>query len=114
ARPGRNLNQLSKSQGSSSAIRKMCLTALPKYKEWLNQTYGNVSPEDANYGHEQLEREHGFVPQGIAAQRMIKSLTGQVEKASNMAESSGTLGGYAVPPDFRNNVLTIEEEESVI
>ncbi len=104
----------SKAHGSGSAFHKLCLASLPKYKEWMRQTKGDLSAEDANYSHEQLEREYNFVPSGVAAQRAVKGLSGTIEKASNMAENSGILGGYAVPPDFRNNILTIEEEESTI
>ncbi len=113
-RPGRAYDQVVKSQGASSALRKMCLISLPKYKEKLRMSYGEISQEDANYSYEQFEREHGFVPEAIASQRLIKSLTGQVEKASNMASNSGILGGYTVPPDWNNNTLTIQEEESTI
>ncbi len=113
-RPGRALDRLNKTQGASSALRKMCLVSMPAYKEKLRMVYGELTPEDQNYSHEQLEREHGFAPQGVLEQRALKSLTGYVTKASNMSESSGVLGGYGVPPDFRNVTLTIEEEQSVI
>ncbi len=74
----------------------------------------NYPQRGDNYGPENFEREHGFVPWYDFARKDLISGGTVVQKASNMAENSGILGGYAVPPDFRNQLLTIEEEESTI
>jgi len=94
--------------GHGGSIRRI-LEADVTCKNW-HQHYG-YNPQ---YGLEQLERETGFMPWRKFAEKEIKSGNGTVEKASNMAETSGILGGYAIPPDFRAQLLTIEEEESTI
>jgi len=111
-----HLMRMSKGRVSphGSAIKKMCLAGMPTYKSHYEQTYGELSPEDRAYGNEQFERDCKFVPWYSLANKSIRSGTGEIHKASNMAENSGILGGYAVPPDFRNQVQTIQEEESTI
>jgi HK97 family phage major capsid protein len=66
------------------------------------------------YGREQFEREHNWVPENKYFRNEVRDNAGQIVKASNMVSNSGTLGGYVIPPDFRAQLLTIEEEESTI
>lgn len=68
---------------------------------------------DGNYGPEQLEREFGFTTVSKAAQTGIKGLNGEIRKVA-LAEGSGTTGGYIVPPQFMNELLTIAAEDSFI
>jgi HK97 family phage major capsid protein len=68
---------------------------------------------DKNYGLEQLENEHGFVTMQAAATRGIKQLNGEVRKTA-LAEGSGLTGGYIVPPQFMNELLTIAAEDAFI
>lgn len=97
-----------------SAIQKMCWASIPGYAKHIMDTRGEIPDQFKNYKHEQFERECGFIPWYALANRSIKSGSGEIHKASAMAENSGILGGYATPPDFRNQVQTIQEEESTI
>lgn len=67
----------------------------------------------SNYGPENLEREHNFVSVQKAAREGIKGLSGEVRKVA-LAEQSGVTGGYVVPPQFMNELLTIAAEDAVI
>jgi HK97 family phage major capsid protein len=91
----------------SKALHRILEIQNPRYK----QTYGDTNE---NYSYEQLEKELGYMPTPRYAFNSVKNGKGVIEKASNMAENSGTLGGYTVPPDFKNEVLKVEEEQSTI
>lgn len=93
--------------GRSDSLRRLCEISF-KEQGWPQRA------DSASYGVEQFEREHGFVPWSKHLRQDFLSGNTVVQKASNMAENSGVLGGYAVPPDFRSQLLTIEEEESTI
>lgn len=62
------------------------------------------------YGFEQLEKEHHI--QSYSSW-VSKGLTGEVRKAA-LAESSGITGGYVIPPQFMNELLTIAAEDGFI
>lgn len=64
---------------------------------------------DKNYTMDQLEKEHGFVPYS----RATKSMGNEVRKVA-LAESSGSTGGYIIPPQFMTELLTIAAEDAFI
>lgn len=67
------------------------------------------------YEREQFERSYaGWVPENKYFRNEVKDQSGTIVKASNMASNSSTLGGYVIPPDFRAQLLAIEEEESSV
>src|SRR5262245_55277 len=69
-----------------------------------------------SYGEEQFEKEHGFPTVAKAAKAGLpwgKGLNGEVRKTA-LAESSGQTGGYVVPPQFMNELLTIAAEDGFI
>lgn len=70
--------------------------------------------KDPSYGHEQLEREHGFITMRQYEEKGIKELDGVIRKASALSENAGILGGYVVPPDWKSELLTIAAEDATI
>jgi HK97 family phage major capsid protein len=60
-----------------------------------------------------LEEAFGLTSLERAARVGYKSLTGEVVKTA-LAENSGQQGGYIVPPQFINELLTIADEEGFI
>ena len=110
-----HLMHLSKGKATrhGSSLHRVLLAGGANYREYLHMN-GRLRQEDKGYGFEQLERDTGWVPQAIVDNRSVKNLTGEIHKASAMSENSGILGGYSVPPDFRNQCLTIQEEESTV
>jgi len=64
-----------------------------------------------NYGIEQLRKEFGFIP--ATEGRVVKTPNGEIRKAA-LAEGSGQTGGYTVPPQFMNELLTIAAEDAFI
>lgn len=77
----------------------------------LLQGQGLFDPA-GNYGTEQLEREFGVW--SAAAPRVVKSLDGREIRKTALAENSGITGGYTVPPQFMNELLTIGAEDGFI
>ena len=68
---------------------------------------------DDNFGTEQFERRHGYVTVAKAKTHGIKQLNGEVRKVA-LADGSGMSGGYVVPPQFMNELLTIAAEDAFI
>ncbi len=68
---------------------------------------------NADYGQEQLEKEHGFATVEKAASIGIKGLNGEVRKVA-LAEGSGQTGGYVVPPQFIAQLQTIAAEDAFV
>jgi len=66
---------------------------------------------EENYGLENFEREYGFAPANMP--RVIKTPHGEVRKTA-LAEGSGVTGGYVIPPQFMNELLTIAAEDGFI
>ncbi len=65
---------------------------------------------DENYSFDRLEKEHQI--QSYSSW-ITKGLTGEVRKAA-LAESAGGTGGYVIPPQFMNELLTIAAEDGFI
>jgi HK97 family phage major capsid protein len=70
------------------------------------------------YSNENFEKEYGFTPwvkatqQGVTGQKWGLG-PNQVRKVA-LAEGSGLTGGYVVPPQFMNELLTIAAEDGFI
>lgn len=64
------------------------------------------------YTNDAFEEEHGFV-QRAKGYRRYKDLNGEIRKAP-LAEGTGATGGYTVPPQFMNELLTIAGEDGFI
>lgn len=88
-------------------------SALLKMAKMANRqlTTGIDIPD--GYDAERFEKEHGFVTVQKAAQVGIKGLNGEVRKAA-LAEGSGITGGYVVPPQFLNELMTIAAEDAFV
>jgi HK97 family phage major capsid protein len=72
-----------------------------------------------NYGMEQFERQHGFVTVAKAATVGVPTYrNGQVllneRRKTALAEGSGQTGGYLIPPQFMQELLTIAAEDGFI
>lgn len=65
------------------------------------------------YDQDNLEQEYGFATVAKARTKGIRGLNGEVRKVA-LAEGSGTTGGYVVPPQFMNELLTIAAEDGFI
>lgn len=76
----------------------------------LNFMRGEGLWED-NYGVEQFTKQFNVVPAGENA--VVKTPRGEVRKVA-LAEGSGMTGGYTVPPQFMNELLTIAGEDAFI
>lgn len=120
--PVQDLEKLAKSYNSEQAL--MMLTkgnrqprlsgfgpALCKMAALANPNCGIVLP--GNYGLEQFEKEHGFTTLQKARSEGVKGINGEVRKTA-LAEGSGLTGGYIVPPQFMNELLTIAAEDAFI
>jgi HK97 family phage major capsid protein len=124
--PVERLNRISESYGSPVAQHLFC-KRLPNGKHRVSgfgkalvklaamsgnkEAQGHAKAQglwNESYGDEQLEREFGFMP----ALRQ-KGLNGEVQKTA-LAEGSGITGGYTVPPQFMNELLTIAVEDGFI
>lgn len=68
---------------------------------------------DDDYGSEKFERQHGFTTVQKAATYGVKGLNGEVRKVA-LAEGSGQTGGYLIPPQFMNELLTIAGEDGFV
>lgn len=66
--------------------------------------------QSKNYGMENLQTEYGFNPIDAAGFAYIKGLGGEVRKTA-LADSAGMTGGYTIPPQFMNELLTIAAED---
>jgi HK97 family phage major capsid protein len=121
--PEKRLEALSKSYpGDDAALRMMSMDRQPKAIGWGKALWtmaalekrdlinDNVLP--ASYGKEQFEKEFGFVPMSRAT-REVHWGGGQVLKTA-LAEGSGTTGGYLIPPQYQNELLTIAAEDAFI
>lgn len=62
---------------------------------------------------ERLHKEMGLVSVEKAARDGIQMSNGQVRKTA-LAESGGATGGYIVPPQYMNELLTIAAEDAFI
>ncbi len=67
----------------------------------------------SDYNQDSLEKQYGFTSIAKAAKFGIKGLNGEVRKTA-LAEGSGQTGGYIVPPQFLNELLTIAGEDGFI
>ena len=68
------------------------------------------------YGEEQFEKDAGFVTVAKASTKGLpwsKGLNGEIRKTA-LAENSGQQGGYVIPPQFMNELLTIAAEDGFI
>jgi len=65
------------------------------------------------YGPDQLEKQHGFYTVQKAATHGIPTFTGEIRKTA-LYEGSGMTGGYLIPPQFQNELLTIAGEEGFV
>jgi HK97 family phage major capsid protein len=63
--------------------------------------------------HEGIEKAHGFYTVQKAASHGIPTRGGQVRKVA-LAESSGTAGGYVIPPQYQSELLTLAAEDGFI
>lgn len=62
---------------------------------------------------ESMEKDTGFVQYAKAYGAGRKGINGQIQKAA-MLEGAGMTGGYLVPPQFQNELLTIAAEDAFI
>lgn len=65
-----------------------------------------------NYGTEQIEKEFGA--RLASANYTTKGMNGRMVEKAALAESSGQTGGYTIPPQFMNELLTIAAEDGFI
>lgn len=93
--------------GIGPSLVKMAALCHPSLRQYAQ---GGVSD---SYGPENFENEHGFTTLSKAKHVGIKGLNGEVRKTA-LAEASGVTGGYIVPPQFMNELLTIAAEDSFI
>lgn len=93
--------------GIGPSLVKMAALCHPSLRQYVQ---GGVSD---SYGPENFEAEHGFTTLSKAKHVGIKGLNGEVRKTA-LAEASGVTGGYIVPPQFMNELLTIAAEDSFI
>lgn len=68
--------------------------------------------DSAAYGPEQLSRQFGC--QLAAMPYVTKGLNGREVRKVALAEGSGQTGGYTIPPQFMNELLTIAAEDGFI
>lgn len=61
-----------------------------------------------------LEKDYGFKSYSKARSDGIKGISGEVRKATALAEGAGITGGYLVPPQFQSELLTIAAEDAFI
>jgi HK97 family phage major capsid protein len=66
-----------------------------------------------SYDSDKFEQEHGFTTVAKAATKGVKGLNGEVRKVA-LAEGSGQTGGYLIPPQFMNELLSIAAEDGFI
>lgn len=69
------------------------------------------------YTQEKFEKEHQFVSMSKACTSGLpwtKTVSGQVRKTSALAENAGITGGYILPPQYQNELLTIAAEDGFI
>lgn len=118
--PYEKLDKLAATYNSSQAAwlmgkgnsRPRCIGWGPMLKKMVGIAEPKVA-DDKNYGLGSLEKEYGAVTVGHAKSHGIKSFNGEVRKTA-LAEGSGVTGGYVVPPQFQNELLTIAAEDEFI
>ncbi len=107
--------QLNKSYNSSAVTellsadnngRARGLGMGPMLKSIVEHQRGNPQ-----YSLEILEKEYGLVTFDKAERVGVKGVNGEVRKTA-LAEGSGLTGGYIVPPQFQNELLTIAAEDA--
>jgi HK97 family phage major capsid protein len=91
--------------GMGPALVKMATLALG------SKLTGQELPN--SYDENTLERETGFITYQKARRDGRKGLSGQITKTA-LAEGSGQTGGYLIPPQFQNELLTIAAEDAFI
>lgn len=71
-----------------------------------------------SYDNDKLEEEFGFCPVAKAATQGVRGakwgLGGAEVRKVALAEGSGQTGGYVIPPQFMNELLTIAAEDGFI
>jgi HK97 family phage major capsid protein len=119
--PEKKLDQLAKSYPGDEAMTKMLAKGdqAPRAIGWGKALWTMASQCDPqmpgyryNYGVENFEKEFGFLP-AASATKEVKFANGHVVKTA-LAEGSGITGGYIVPPQYQNELLTIAAEDAFI
>lgn len=120
--PMDRLATLSKAYNSESAARMLLSgncgrpracgwgKALVKMARLANPSLGGA---EEGYDTEKFEKEYGFVTVEKAQRHGVPGINGEVRKTA-LAEGSGITGGYLVPPQFMNELLTIAAEDAFI
>lgn len=66
-----------------------------------------------DWDEEKFENRYGFTSVAKAKTRGVKGLNNEVRKVA-LAEGSGITGGYVIPPQFMNELLTIAGEDAFV
>ncbi len=66
-----------------------------------------------DYDDAKFEKEYGFTSVVKAKETGVQGINGEVRKVA-LAEGSGQSGGYVIPPQFMNELLTIAAEDGFI
>jgi HK97 family phage major capsid protein len=80
------------------------------YPQHASAPYHGMKPDEIA---KKLEAETGFISTRKAVNDGWKGPGGQIHKTA-LTEGSGLAGGYIVPPQFQNELLTIAGEDSFI
>lgn len=125
--PVEHINRLEKAYNSHAAVEMLKSSATnrgrPRAMGWgpmlqaMAHVAGHAIPDRADlhagYGVEQLEKQYGLTTVVKAQTVGMKGINGEVRKTA-LAEGSGQTGGYVVPPQFMNELLTIAAEDGFI
>lgn len=103
-----------KVSGIGPILCKMAAIDGSKEARAIVQSQGLLGASPDDYGLEQFEKECGFVTVSKAKTHGVPTgPNGQVRKTA-LAEGSGQTGGYLIPPQFMNELLTIAAEDGFI
>jgi HK97 family phage major capsid protein len=108
---GKKKNGKYRVSGIGPQLVKMAAMATKGTENNAWQVAKNQGLYEENYGLEQFEREYGFYPANVP--HVQKTPHGEVRKTA-LAEGSGQTGGYVIPPQFQNELMTIAAEDGFI